>query len=187
VLALRKRQAKNFCALLMLSNGTPMFCAGDEFLHTQGGNSNPYNQDNETTWLDWDKLEANADVFRFFKLMIAFRKRHPSLARSRYWRSDVHWYGPTSEVDQSPWSHTLAFCLHGAAEDDDDVYVMVNAWREDVEFRIQQGAAGDWKRAVDTGQEGSGDICDAGREIAVRGDRYTVRARSVVVLIRRNG
>jgi pullulanase/glycogen debranching enzyme len=63
----------------MLSNGTPMFCAGDEFLHPQGGNNNPYNQDNETTWLDWERLETNADVFRFFRLMIAFRKAHPAL------------------------------------------------------------------------------------------------------------
>ena len=42
-------------------------------MHTQGGNNNPYNQDNEVTWLDWEKLQRNADVHRFFKLMIAFR------------------------------------------------------------------------------------------------------------------
>ncbi len=48
VMALRRQQAKNFCCLLMLANGTPMFMArGDEFLHTQWGNNNPYNQDNE--------------------------------------------------------------------------------------------------------------------------------------------
>ncbi len=58
VLALRQRQVKNFCCLLMLANGTPMFCAGDEFMHTQRGNNNPYNQDNEITWLDWDRLGA---------------------------------------------------------------------------------------------------------------------------------
>ena len=58
VLALRLRQAKNFCCLLMLANGMPMISAGDEFLHTQGGNNNPYNQDNETTWLDWDRLRG---------------------------------------------------------------------------------------------------------------------------------
>jgi glycogen operon protein len=56
VLTLRRRQVKNFFTLLMLANGTPMFCAGDEFLNTQGGNNNPYNQDNETTWLDWSLL-----------------------------------------------------------------------------------------------------------------------------------
>jgi glycogen operon protein len=44
----------------MVANGTPMFVAGDEFLNTQRGNNNPYNQDNETTWVDWDKLERTA-------------------------------------------------------------------------------------------------------------------------------
>ncbi len=60
VMALRRRQVKNFCCLLMLANGTPMFVAGDEFMNTQRGNNNPYNQDNEITWLDWDLLERTA-------------------------------------------------------------------------------------------------------------------------------
>ena len=87
VLALRRRQVKNFCCLLMLSNGTPMFRAGDEFLNTQFGNNNPYNQDNTTGWLDWSQLRANQDIFRFFKSMIAFRKSHSALSRSRYARN----------------------------------------------------------------------------------------------------
>jgi len=101
VLALRKQQIKNFCALLMLSNGTPMFVAGDEFMHTQRGNNNPYNQDNAITWLDWDLLDRYRDMFRFFKQMIAFRKAHPSIHRSTFWREDVHWYGNSGPVDFS--------------------------------------------------------------------------------------
>ena len=89
VIALRKQQAKNFFCLLMLANGTPMFCAGDEFLNTQFGNNNPYCQDNEISWLDWEAFEANRDFYRFCCLMIAFRKGHPSIARSRFWRDDV--------------------------------------------------------------------------------------------------
>jgi isoamylase len=77
VLALRRRQVKNFCCLLMLANGMPMFVAGDEFMNTQRGNNNPYNQDNEVTWLNWDLLTRNAEIFRFFKHMIAFRKAPP--------------------------------------------------------------------------------------------------------------
>ncbi|MGZ5742907.1 MAG: glycogen debranching protein [Burkholderiales bacterium] len=184
VLALRKRQAKNFCALLMLSNGTPMFCAGDEFLHTQRGNNNPYNQDDETTWLDWDRLAPNRDVFRFFKQMIAFRKSHPSLARSRYWRGDVQWYGPAGEVDQAPWSHTLAFFLRGESEGDADLYVMVNAHASDVHFAIQQGGAGAWLRVVDTALESPDDICEPGSEAQVPDLDYTVKARSVVLLLK---
>jgi isoamylase len=89
VMQLRKQQVKNFFTILMVSNGTPMFCAGDEFMNTQHGNNNPWNQDNETTWLDWGLLEKNRDIFRFIKGMIAFRKARPSLGRSRFWREDV--------------------------------------------------------------------------------------------------
>jgi len=59
--------------------------------------------------------------------MIAFRKTHPSLGRSRFWREDIHWYGVGPAVDRSPWSHSLAFYLHGSSQQDTDLYVMVNA------------------------------------------------------------
>src|SRR3970282_2379742 len=131
---LRKRQVKNDCCLLLLSNGTPMFRAGDEFMQTQAGNNNPYNQDNETAWLDWRRLDDNADVLRFFRLMIAFRRAHPSLARSRFWREDVRWYGVGRETDLSYDSHSLAFALHGGSEGDDDLYRMINAYWEALTF-----------------------------------------------------
>ena len=184
VLTLRRRQAKNLCSLLMLANGTPMFCAGDEFLNTQQGNNNPYNQDNETTWLDWDRLERNQDVFRFFREMIAFRRRHPSIARRRFWRGDVSWYGVNGGADMSPSSHTLAFCLHGASERDDDLYVLINAYWQPLEFTIQEGAPGSWRRAVDTSLSSPDDIAAAGSEPIVGGLQYTAGPRSVVVLVR---
>jgi glycogen operon protein len=183
VLALRKRQVKNFFALLMLSNGTPMFCAGDEFMHTQRGNNNPYNQDNEITWLDWDKLHTNQDVFRFFKLMIAFRKAHPSLGRSRFWREDVNWYGVGEQIDRNPYSHSLAFCVHGASQDDRDIYVMVNAWSQDLRFAIQEGTPGSWRRVVDTALDSPDDMREPEQEMPVSGLEYVVGARSVVVLL----
>ena len=78
VLALRRQQAKNFCALLMLANGLPMIVDGDEFLNTQRGRSHPYNEDNEITWRDWTRLRRQPRSRSVsFKLMIAFRKSHP--------------------------------------------------------------------------------------------------------------
>lgn len=97
-------------------------------MHTQGGNNNPYNQDNETSWLDWDRLMANRDIFTFVQRMIAFRKSHPSLCRSRFWRHDVRWYGVGPTVDPTYHSHSLAFYLDGISEGDEDLYVMINAY-----------------------------------------------------------
>ncbi len=151
VLQLRRRQAKNFCCLLLLANGTPMLRAGDEFLQTQGGNNNPYNQDNATSWLDWDRLRVNQDVFRFFRCMIRFRKAHPSLGRSRFWRDDVRWYGTGPTVDMDSDSRTLAVYLRGASQQDADLYLMINGSDQDAIFQIQEGRPGEWRQVFDTG------------------------------------
>jgi isoamylase len=182
VMALRRRQAKNFCALMMLANGTPMIAAGDEFLNTQRGNNNPYNQDNETTWLDWDRVQQFPDVHRFFREMIAFRKRHPSIARRRFWREDVRWYGTQGAVDLNAWSRTLAYCLGGASVGDRDLYVMINAYWEPLDFAIQEGTAGTWSRAVDTSLASPDDVASPGSEPIVADASYRVGPRSIVVL-----
>jgi glycogen operon protein len=182
VRALRRQQVKNFCCLLFLSNGTPMFRAGDEFLNTQFGNNNPYNQDNEIGWLDWSQLRSNKDIFQFFKKMIAFRKNHASLGRSRFWREDVTWYGVGPTVDLSHDSHSLAFCLHGASQDDDDIYVMINAYWEELEFNVQEGTAQEWKRIVDTALASPDDFSDDG--IPLQKTKYLLAPRSIVVLCR---
>jgi isoamylase len=182
VLALRRKQVKNFVCLLLLSNGTPMFRAGDEFLNTQFGNNNPYNQDNRTGWLDWSQLQSNQDIFRFFKSMIAFRKNHPTLSRSRFWREDVAWYGAGAAVDLSFDSHCLAFCLHGASQNDQDVYVMINAYWKELEFHVQEGTAPEWTRIVDTALPAPYDFSDFGAPLQTLS--YHVAPRSVVVLVR---
>ena len=182
VLVLRRKQVKNFCCLLLLSNGIPMFRAGDEFLNTQFGNNNPYNQDNEIGWLDWSQLQTNQDIFRFFKRMIAFRKLHPSLCRSRFWREDISWYGTGATVDLSPDSRSLAYCLHGEAQDDDDIYVMINGYWQELQFHIQEAGPQDWVRIVDTDVPSPEDFSEFG--LPLQQPTYQVAPRSIVVLVR---
>ena len=184
VMTLRRQQAKNFFCLLLLANGAPMFCAGDEFLNTQKGNNNPYNQDNEITWLNWDLLEQHRDMFRFFKCMIAFRKAHPSIARGRYWRRDVQWYGTTAGVDLSPDSRSLAYFLRGSSLKDNDLYVMINAYYEALAFTIQEGRAGEWRRIVDSSLASPDDIAEPGKGYPLSSLQYMVKTRSIVVLER---
>ena len=125
---------------------------------------------------------ANEDIFRFFKSMIAFRKAHPSLSRSRFWREDVSWYGVGPTVDLSHDSRSLAFCLHGASQGDDDIYVMINAYWEELEFQIQEGTAQEWKRIVDTALPSPDDFSDHG--VPLEQAKYIVAPRSIVVLAR---
>ncbi len=182
VMRLRKQQVKNFFCLLLLSNGTPMFRAGDEFLQTQSGDGNPYNVDGAKTWLDWSRLETHRDMFRFFQRMIAFRKSHPSPGRSVFWRDDVKWYGVGSQVDWTYPSRSLAYCLHRASANESDLYVMINAYWEPLSFAIQEGEPREWRRIVDTSEESPNDFTDT--PAALVSPSYTVQARSVVVLVR---
>lgn len=81
ILKLRRRLAKNALTVLMLSRGTPMFLAGDEFLNTQYGNNNAYCQDNEISWLDWGDLLKNREHFEYTKNVIRIRKEHDVIRR----------------------------------------------------------------------------------------------------------
>jgi glycogen operon protein len=183
VIALRHRQAKNFMALLLLSNGTPMFCAGDEFLDTRRGNNNPYNQDNEINYLDWDLLKTNQSIFRFVQGLITFRKSHPSIARSQFWREDVTWYGAADpHVDFSPAGHALAYCLRGATLNDDDLYIMINAAPHDITFHIHEGNPAHWLLVADTSLPSPADFIPPADRQPLASPAYLVPARTVVIL-----
>ena len=178
VLVLRERQAKTLMAILLLSNGTPMLRAGDEFLHTQGGNNNPYNQDNATSWLDWSRRDTRSGYWRFVQQMIAFRKRNPSLARSRFWRDDIRWFGAQGVADLS--QPLLAWCLHGGGQGGDDLYVMINGGPHASAFVVQDNTH-PWRVAIDTSLPSPNDI-ELGLPRMLARPSYVVEARSVVVL-----
>ena len=184
VLALRRRQVKNFVCLLLLANGTPMLRAGDEFLRTQGGNNNPYNQDNPTTWLDWRRLEQHRDIQRFFRRLIHFRRDHPTLCRGTFWRQAVRWYGPRGRAELEPESRCLAYFLSGAELADLDLYVMINADNQPQRFHIQQPPAAGWRVTIDTAATGGADFHPPGSGPQPQAAAPTLAPRSVQVLTR---
>jgi glycogen operon protein len=193
ILGLRKRQARNLFATLMLSQGVPMILAGDEFLRSQCGNNNAWCQDNEISWLDWRLAEANADFLRFAREMIALRKRHPALRRRTFLRpGDVTWHGIVpGRPDFTSSSRTLALMLDGrrtGREADQDIYMAFNSWKEAVTFTIPQGPQGrPWLRVVDTARASPLDIVSPEEEgpVVPAGSGYAVGPHSLVVLIGR--
>lgn len=137
VLKLRMKLMKNACVVLMLSRGTPMFLAGDEFGNTQFGNNNCYCQDNEISWLDWGLLEKNRELFEFFRHMIQFRKDHPVIRRDL--KPADCGFPSISVHTQYPWdsnvtqeTKALGIMYAGKKEQGDDlVYVVANVyWKE---------------------------------------------------------
>jgi glycogen operon protein len=190
VLGLRRRQARNLLATLLLSQGVPMLLAGDEFLRTQGGNNNAWCQDNAVSWVDWSLAAKNADFLRFARELIALRRRHPALRRRRFlYPGDVVWHGvKPNEPDFSPTSRTLALTLDGrqtGREPDRDFYMAFNAWGEGLPFVVPPSPQGKpWRRAVDTALAPPLDVvaADTG-PVVPAGTAYPVAPHSLVVLI----
>ena len=190
--ALRKRQIKNFATILLLSQGVPMILGGDEFGRTQQGNNNGYCQDNEINWFDWNLIDKNAEIFRFFKSMIAFRKRYGSLCRRGFFNgeinerglADISWHG--CQLNQPGWndpnSRAIAYTLGGFNEAV-DVHVMLNMYWSGLEFEIPQLKSRNWFKVIDTAQESPLDILDPCQEVLIEEDRYLVGDRSIVVLV----
>jgi len=129
----------------MLSRGVPVFLAGDEFRNTQYGNNNTYCQDNQVGCLDWSKLGNHADLHRFWKRIIAFRKRHPVLRKNLLFTGeanqrglkDICWHG--TMLKSPGWgdsqARALGFTLAGF-EDHPDIHVMMNMYWEPLNMAV---------------------------------------------------
>ena len=87
---LRRRQRLNMLATLLLSKGTPMLLAGDEFGNSQSGNNNAYAQDNETGWLDWSGVVDDPDFLLQVQNLIKLRGKMPHTKRKTYPHGDDH-------------------------------------------------------------------------------------------------
>jgi isoamylase len=189
--ALRRRQAKNLVAMLLLSQGVPMLLAGDEILRSKQGNNNTYCQNNELSWIDWRLVDDNRDMLDFTRAMIAFRKRHPTLRRRRFLTGkperagappDISWHGV--ELDEPGWDdgdcRTLAFMLAGLNDGEPHLHVMLNMSEDALDFALPPLDGRRWQRAVDTDEHPS--VWCPEQQHALSTARCRVGARSVVVL-----
>jgi isoamylase len=190
--AVRLRQIKNFATILMLSRGVPMMLAGDEVRRTQRGNNNAYCQHNELSWFDWDLVESNAGLLRYWKRIIEFRKQHPALRGNAFFSGqrnergmpDVAWHGCRLNAPgwNDPEARVLAFTLAGF-KGDADIHAMINMFWERLDFDVPPLADRYWFIAADTSRECPDDIADPGDELQYFGDTYGVEGRSIAVLV----
>lgn len=193
--ALRNRQIKNFLALLMMSTGTPMLLAGDEFRRTQMGNNNAYCQDNEISWIDWTLYQQHEDIYEFCRNMIALRRNHPILRRDHYFTgeldpqtgfADVEWHGVKLGQQGFGYNdHALSYTLSGMGHDK-TFHVIVNAYWESMTFEIPRLPAGWlWLVIADTSHDAPDDFYETGYEkpLSPKARDYIAGPRSVVILM----
>lgn len=191
---LRRKQIKNALAILLVSQGIPMILAGDEMGNTQFGNNNAYCQDNEISWINWDLLKKNEELFQFCRKMIAFRKGHHVLRGGSHFQNrdyvgsgipDISFHGTRAwEPDYS--GNVLAFMLcgqhaWGGKKVDDTIYVAMNSHWEMHGFELPQ-ASKPWH--VFSNTDADPDIWAGGSEPLLENQsEILVGPRSVVILI----
>ncbi len=196
--ALRRKQIKNCLTLLFVSQGTPMLLYGDEMRRSAGGNNNTVFQDNELNWINWDEAKAHADILRFVKLIIAFRKRHQLAPRWRYMTPDeaetpilrnISWHGVTAcQPDFSTSSRFIAWVLEAFETNhrsDVPIYVATNTYWEPLTIELPETKDRRWYRVVDTALPVGEDIVPEEEAFFLPEPTYMIRPRTTVVMVAR--
>ncbi len=173
ILQLRQQQQRNFLVTLMLSQGVPMLLAGDEMGRSQQGNNNPYCQDNEISWVNWD-LQDHA-LLEFSQQLINFRLQHPIFRRRKWFQGraihgsevrDIVWFNPDGgEMTDKQWNDGLAKAIaiflngeeistpgsRGERIVDDNFLIIFNAHYEAIEFTLPKMLQQwEWVTLIDT-------------------------------------
>ena len=189
ILALRSRQTRNLLATLVLSQGTPMICGGDEIGRTQRGNNNAYCQDNETSWYDWNLDDERKSLLAFTSRLIALRRDHPALRRSKFFKGreirgtevrDVMWYRHDGrEMTDDDWNNPVTASLglflggwgvddvnaEGDALVDDDFFLILNGSPNPLAFTLPPASTpGSWHLLVDTNDDHASAAIEPGAE-----------------------
>jgi isoamylase len=189
-------------ATLLLAQGTPMILAGDEFGNTQRGNNNSYAQDNEISWLEWDRIaDPDRALLNFTRWLISLRKTYPILYRNRFLEAvhneeldvkDVTWLTPDgTEMAEQHWQDAHSRCfgmlLDGRAQPsgirqrgaDETLLLVFNAYHGNVEFTLPEVPEGrNWTCLVDTV-----DAVPPMSPVFEFGHPYAVTGRSLLVFV----
>ena len=204
IVELRERQKRNFLTTLLLSQGVPMVCGGDEISRTQRGNNNAYCQDNEISWFDWKLDGRRRDLLAFTRFLIRLRRRHPVFRRRQFFFGrrihgsevkDLSWFRYDGrEMTPEDWNNPITRCFGlrlagdaigepdamGRRVVDDTFLVMLNAHHEPMPFTLPaHHKSVRWEPVLDP-REPNG---RPRRGRALRGgETYEMAARSMAVL-----
>ncbi len=188
---LRLRQIRNFLVLLFLSHGTPMMLMGDEIRQTRHGNNNPWNQDNQRNWLDWDLVSKNSHLLRFVKQLINFSSGLDILKEDRFWfatnsekAGDITWHGLVpNQPDWSAQSRCIAYSLN-TPEGIPELMVLLNASETEQAFTLAQPPADlRWHRVINTALPAPDEIKDFREAPLVVEKKVFLDSKSALVMV----
>jgi isoamylase len=201
ILALREHQKRNLMATLLLSQGVPMICSGDELSHTQKGNNNAYCQDNEITWMNWKLDDRQKAFLEFVQMLVRVREENPVFRRRRFFQGrairgtdlkDLNWFSPSgNEMSDSDWNAGFVKCLGMRLAGDqigdvdekgepilgDTLLLLLNAHHEAIPFMLPTTKSEHhWERVFDTAAESPTELIAEGAE------PYQLQGRSFALM-----
>ena len=195
----REQDKRNLLATLLLSQGTPMLTAGDEFGRSQKGNNNAYCQDNELSWVKWDgRSKDDQSLLEFAQLIVKLRREHRVFRRSKFLTGqpadkdkpkDVIWLSAAGrEMAVADWTAADARFLAAqlfapTGEDEEKTFesfiILTNSGDADVSFRLPRPILSQqWQLVFDTARWGS----EPNGTLYAEGHTYSQRGRSMVLL-----
>ena len=188
---LRRNQILNAFVLLLMAQGTPCILSGDEFGNSQNGNNNVYCQDNELSWINWNKKKGKEELYQFVKNLIAYRKAHKVLHRcdeltgtdrQGYGIPDVSYHGDSAWVTPDyVASRVLGVFYSGKDIDDTDIYIAYNMHWEEHDFALPTiKDKKEWHVVLDTSKG-----CSFTDEICENSKRIKAAPRSIIILERK--
>ena len=149
----RRRSVRNLLGTLLLSAGVPMIANGDEIGRTHDGNNNPYCQDNEISWLDWELDDADRDLLATTSALTALRRRVPVLRDHD--ESVIGWFDETgAQMSDEAWADDARRTLQLRLEGEPCALLVAHGGLDEIEVTLPE-ASGDagWQLAWDSAWE----------------------------------
>ena len=160
----RERSRRNLMTTMLVSAGTPMIAAGDEFARTQYGNNNAYCQDSPISWVDWDLNKAQERMFQVTSYLVGLRRKHPVLRPTSFavgkiqpgdTIEDVSWFkasGKTLSPEEwsDPTNRVFQVRRSGFRYDDVDLLVVINGITDVAEVKLPENRGLNWALVWDT-------------------------------------
>jgi len=122
--------------VVFTSQGIPFIYAGEEVMRDKKGVHNSYQSPDSINAIDWNRKAANADLYNYYKELIALRKAHPAFRMGSADMVRKH-----LEFLPVEGSNLIAYLLKDNAGGDawKDIIVILNARKTTVEVAIPDG------------------------------------------------
>ena len=138
----RVRMNNLAAAIVMTSQGTPLFQAGEEMLRSKPladgtYDHNSYRSPDSVNSLKWNDLnqELYLDTYEYYQGLIAFRKAHPALRMTS--AEEV-----AESISYESSGSVLSFQIDGGAngEESDGLFVIFNPKKETADIELPEGS-----------------------------------------------